>query len=384
MDVCANCFEEEDIRLWIRDHEGTRGCDFCGRRDAPTVSIDELANYMRGCLENVWGYAIEQLPFESREDGYQGRTWDTWDILFDELELALPRDHKSTLAHKLCSLISQETWCEFDWLSLDEDEVLRTSWASFCEIVKHQRRFFFGDIKQDPNDQDHFVPSKLLGRLAAMALDFGLINQIPSNTKIYRARAAGRRPMRTPAELGPPPLKHALQSNRMNPPGVPMFYAAETRSVAVAEIQSPIAYVGTFVLHRDIAVLDLVNLPDIPGIFSGDERWRRLGLQFLHDFRKDVMKPVARDERTHIDYIPTQIVTEYFRHHGAGGIQLDGVRYPSTVVPGGRNLVLFATQADVESVTEPEDGFLERGLISTPKPWLKLIAMRLIKAKLWR
>ena len=208
-----------------------------------------------------------------------------------------------------------------------------------------------------------------------MAAQFGLVKSLSAGTKIFRARTATGRRLQGVADVGPPPVAHALQSNRMNPPGVPMFYAAEARKVAIAEIQSTHAYVGTFLLYRETFVLDFVDLPSVPGIFAGADRLSRLGLIFLHDFREDIMKPVARDERTHIDYIPTQIVTEFFRHHGAAGQRLDGIRYPSAVIPGGRNLVLFATQEDVEMSRQPQ----ERGPILQTDFILKLVSVRHIR-----
>jgi RES domain-containing protein len=162
----------------------------------------------------------------------------------------------------------------------------------------------------------------------------------------------------------------------MNPPGVPMLYAAESPGVAIAEIRAKSAYVGVFELLRDVTVLDLVDLPNVPGVFAGDERWRRLALSFLHDFRDDIMKPVARDERTHIDYIPTQIVTEFFRHHGAGNVAFDGIRYPSAVVANGGNLVLFAVQEDVVDAVAQSTGHGAVGSQRSPKPWLRLVSAR--------
>lgn len=35
---------------------------------------------------------------------------------------------------------------------------------------------------------------------------------------------------------------------------------------------------------------------------------------FLDRFAHEVSKPVAPDALEHIEYVPTQIVTEYFRH----------------------------------------------------------------------
>jgi hypothetical protein len=75
-----------------------------------------------------------------------------------------------------------------------------------------------------------------------------------------------------------------------------------------------------------------------------------LGLRFLHQFANAIMQPVARDDRAHIDYILSQVATEYFREHLFDAGRLDGVRFPSTVDPRGNNVVIFVDKV----VAEPE------------------------------
>ena len=83
--VCSSCFGDPDIRTWIRDADGPRGCDFCGGCHSPTVELDEVCRRIEQCLGKFWGLAVEQLPYESAEGGYLGRTWETAEIVFDEV-----------------------------------------------------------------------------------------------------------------------------------------------------------------------------------------------------------------------------------------------------------------------------------------------------------
>lgn len=53
------------------------------------------------------------------------------------------------------------------------------------------------------------------------------------------------------------------------------------------------------------------------------------------------MQPVARDDRIHTDYVPSQVVTEFLREHKFEAGSLDGIMYGSVAAPGKRNLVLF-------------------------------------------
>ena len=141
--VCSSCFDDPDLRAWIRSHSGPRGCDACGQYDSPTHELSEICDYIEECLGKFWGLAVEQLPYESAEGGYQGATWDTHDLVFDQLGLALPRDGSGKLFDAIAGNLTPEDWCDWDWLSLDRDVALQTSWERFCEIVKYERRFFF-------------------------------------------------------------------------------------------------------------------------------------------------------------------------------------------------------------------------------------------------
>jgi hypothetical protein len=96
-------------------------------------------------------------------------------------------------------------------------------------------------------------------------------------------------------------------------------------------------------------VLDLSSLPPVPCIFDGS-RDQRDTLLFLNEFVKSITAPVVHDGREHIDYVPTQILTEYFRRRAAGddGPAIDGIIYPSSRRRNGRSIVLFASQMDLD------------------------------------
>jgi hypothetical protein len=158
----------------------------------------------------------------------------------------------------------------------------------------------------------------------------------------------------------------------MNPPGIPMTYAAETSHVAACETRRSPVSVGRFRIERCARVLDLAELPEVPGVFAGAARKYRLGLLFMHAFTREITKPVDRDERVHIDYIPSQVVTEYIRSSKIGTEYIDGIRYPSSLQPGGRNLVLFASQEDfIEPGGAPVA--LPDQTSETKEPWIRLV-----------
>lgn len=354
--ICSACIDDADIAEWIGTEAGPRGCHFCRRRDAPTADLDDLADMMRSRLSQYYGDTSD-IPYESAEGGYQAPVYSTYELLLEEVGLQFPRDVDDRLAVHLADAITDQLWAEYDWTRLDIDQALLFSWKEFCETIKHRRRFFFAEPSgkaSDDEDQDEtYEPLALLREISRMLRGSDVIKLLPKGAKFYRARPDdGKGPYRSPASLGPPPTEYATQSNRMNPPGIPMMYVADSSKLAMAEARSTEAYVGTFVALRDIRILDLDAIPPAPGIFSTSDRRPRLELTFLREFERSIMQPVPRDDRLHVDYIPSQVVTEFFREFGAGGETIDGIAYGSTVLPGRRNTVLFATQDDIEGATE--------------------------------
>lgn len=342
--VCSSCFADKDLRSWIRGKNGPHGCSACQKSDSPTVEFHKLVEHIEKCLRRYYGRAVDQLGYCSAEGGYLGNHWDSWDML-DMIDLALPRDDGKLFA-AIAQSMTDEDWCDFDAGALDLDHALRVSWKAFCETVKHERRFFFHAIGAD--DQDSFTPASLLHRIAAISDNIGLIKSIPTGTGFWRARTDIKKGKRgVAADFGPPPIEYALQSNRMNPSGIPMLYLASTVATALRETKTTAAKVGLWRTTRPIRVLDLRTLPSVPGFFSNADRAHALTLRFLHYFAADIMKPVARDKRIHIDYLPSQVVTEFMRDFPFKSGKVDGIAYGSTVHRPGWNIALFLGPADL-------------------------------------
>ena len=116
-----------------------------------------------------------------------------------------------------------------------------------------------------------------------------------------------------------------------------MTYASEHRETALAETaDEPGTFaVGEFVTERAALILDLTRLPKIPSAFAelpdAYEYDRRPRLNFLHHVSREISKPIARDDRVHVEYVPTQVVTEYVRSAvRIKGRPVEGIRYASS------------------------------------------------------
>lgn len=364
--VCLICFTDRDLKQLIVSQRKRGACDYCeDDRHRPIMNMSDMADYIKGRMLTFYGYAGDQLPYESREGGYQGWTSDTEDILFESIGLDLENDYRNKLRTDLLDDIGDETWCDFEWLCLDYDKSLLSSWSEFCDLVKTQRRYFFqnlgGGDSGHPDDRSigHFL-SELDGNIA----ELGLLRTLDPRQTFYRAQPRHQHEQHISAErLGPPPSQFALQSNRMNPPGIPMFYGSDSSELAILESQNSRVSVGEFTNTKSITIIDLANMPNIPGFYSNASRRTILGLQFLYRFAEQIAKPVARDDRVHIEYIPTQILSEYFREFGVSGQAIDGISYSSATGHGGINTVLFATQKNLITTTHPD---------ASPVRWLGL------------
>lgn len=258
--------------------------------------------------------------------------------MLDKIGLDLPRDDGSLFGAIANTM--DEVWCDFEVGSLAPDKALWSSWAEFCETVKHKRRFFFHATGKD--DYDSYTPASLLSSIAHFSESTGLLKEWPVGTRLWRARPdIAKRERAVALDFGPPPVEYALQSNRMNPAGIPLLYLASSPMTALKEIRSVAAKLGLWRTTRPLRILDLTNLPSVPSMFSNIDRTQALTLKFLHSFASDIMQPVDRDQRVHIDYLPSQVITEFIRDYPFEHGVVNGIAYGSTVHSRGWNVALF-------------------------------------------
>ena len=343
--VCSACFDDEDLKSLIRAHGGPRGCWACGKKDAPTAPFHMVEDRILQYVHTNYRLAVDHLSYNTREGGYLGLTWDAYDLL-SRIGLGLPRDSNGLLHSTICDSLGEEPWCEYDYANLEPRAALLRSWEEFCKTVKHKRRFFFHSAGEDSIDS--WTPLSLLTLIADQTEEFGLIHDFPAGMRLYRARPDLKKGKRAqPTNFGPPPVDRALQSNRMNPPGIPLLYAASSVETAISETRATQARLGIWRIESPLRVLDLRKLPPVPGIFSSANRMERHTLSFLHAFANDIMQPVDRTDRVNVDYLPSQVVTEFMRDYPFQEGAIDGIAYSSTVHHAGWNVALFLNEFEL-------------------------------------
>lgn len=351
-DICSECVSEPFLAQWIDDNATATACRFCTREgDEPiAASFDDFVGVVVGGIGFDWNHPDnEGIMYVGAEGGYQAAVSDIYDVL-DGYEISEDAD----VIGALIDSIDDNGWVERDYYIGDKSQRLSWGWESFKRVTKHQTRYLFLSSKAD--DRSDLPASQMLdaiaGVIAADLEDFEFIKAVGQDTDLIRIRI-GPSAYATAGEIGSPPEEHALQSNRMSPAGVPMFYGAFDVDTAKAETFHPVGHagqtlsIGTFRPLRTLRVLDLADLPDIPSVFDTARHYLIHPLRFLHAFAKDIAKPIAHDGREHIEYVPTQIVTEYFRRvfQRTDKTGLDGLIYRSSRQPGGKAFVLFCENA---------------------------------------
>ena len=150
----------------------------------------------------------------------------------------------------------------------------------------------------------------------------------------------------------------------MSPAGIAMFYAALGRGYStngnggwqsLGRSQTDLRHMEE---HTDIRILDLTAVPRrLPSMFSLPRS--PAGSSSLPTQVRQGCADASRTRRQeHIDYVPAQIVTEFFRHGvTSDDLQgLEGIVYPSAQQPGGRSMVIFASQDDLDPNRRNEQG----------------------------
>ena len=168
-----------------------------------------------------------------------------------------------------------------------------------------------------------------------------------------------------------------------------MFYGAKEIKTAISETWDPFrfpAYIITaakFRALKSLRILDFTALPDFPSLFDEDRRHLKPAYAFLRSFISDSTKPIAKDGREHIDYVPTQVVTEFFRRifRGSGRTRLQGLFYPSSKSKGGTSCVLFFESHNCLGVRKTPGPDSEKWLELIPNSVKRLRPSSLVKAR---
>ncbi len=356
--VCADCFTDPFIKNFINANSFDEKCSYClNESDEPiAASLEEVVGFIREGIETEWDNPVNCVGWESAEGGWMGaNVIDSYELVHDEIE-ELYHDTKTDILDDIAFELDQE-WCQRDPYGLPEEETLILSWEDFEEKVKHETRYVF--LKNTENDipdyrSDMIPVHKMLDRLSeelSYLEDEGLVKLLAVGETIYRARIHdSKKRYETAKDLGTAPADKAKYSNRMSPAGIPMFYGAFDSDTPIEEIvndgdnnSGKCASIGVFSFKKPLRLLDLTLNYEFPSIFDENRRHLRSTIIFIRAFVHDLSKPIKKDGMEHIEYVPTQVFTEYIRniYKDVNGNSVIGILYPSSKKETGICCVLF-------------------------------------------
>lgn len=311
--------------------------------------MDSLLDLVREGIDLEWTDAVSELPWDGEEGSYFGEHCDSYELVSQCIDTISELD---AVVGDIAGALPDKVWCPVDPFRASASDRLIYGWQSFQEHVTHKQRFFFHGASLSTDEEEGMSVEEWMGALVDAVRRCALVAILPAGELVYRARESkSGEVFSTAGQLGTCPAEKAVKTNRMSPPGIPLFYGSFEKETAVAEAQrssSLQVYVGTFRLRRDFRVLDLCHIPSVPSLYDPRNRAKRPFLSFLREFSDSVGRPIAHDDRVHLDYIPTQVVSEFFRcrFRERDGTKLDGILYPSAAAPEGRNAALFVASEE--------------------------------------
>jgi RES domain-containing protein len=353
--VCNHCVNDKYIKQFIKRSGEESQCDYCEKIRAKTVEFNEFIEFFLEHVDNEYGDPLEDLV--NFEDG---ESFGIVELLFD-----LDVTEQESLRNDIEESLSDRVWCEKPYYQYDESDALRAGWEKFSEVAKKFR--FTYHQHDDENFYEPIRPSEFLDALSNVISRIGLYKILTKGTSLYRVRIEHIKEKFTEAsKLAPPPAEKAIYPNRMSPSGVPMFYGTFDIRTAIKETYSggkeQVATVAKFKLLKDIILVDLSKIPPYLDFFE-DADYSNQQIEFLNEFVKAISAPIDKDGREHIDYIPTQIITEHLRHvhqKKNDNEKIQGIIYPSSKSNGKRSVVIFCENEHcVEKGTAKPDSLFE-------------------------
>lgn len=356
--VCAHHFEDRYLNGYIRKHGETGVCSYCGHKRT-VIDMRDFADHIgmtisvyfndvdSECLplaSTFYDDEEEQIPGIKRAGCFavpeKAEVYEDTSEMMEELGLHTDCDR---LNDDIDHLFEDNMWIKKNPFELWWNEEMELQWKRFADMVKHSRRFTFLAM---PNVNG---TENILEELNDVILHTdGVLHQIHIGTIMYRTRSLDKELDKSFAfkDITSAPDTSAGQC-RMSPAGVSMFYGAFDKETAISEsiksADEKVLVIGEFKTIRELTVVDLTALPTDVSIWM--DKWE--GIAFLKSFHKDITQPLLKDAKKAIEYVPSQIFTEYLRwmFTDKQGRYIDGLIFESCKTKKA-NVVLFCNNED--------------------------------------
>lgn len=214
-------------------------------------------------------------------------------------------------------------------------------YSDFVDELKFSRRHFLSD-----NSKEFLSNLKKLAEAKTCLLKQGDV--------LYRAR---KHEYKGPLTSVDPwsaddmkPIPNMRAEGRANPYNITMMYLASSEETAIAEVRPDVGFpvtVSEFKVVTELKLVDFVSLRPSwawffrhPGISDDEYLWLELS--------NDYSRPLFKEEQQ-INYLQTQVITEYFKDQGFDGLiyqsQFNAKKTPTQVKELAKNFVIFDPDA---------------------------------------
>lgn len=314
---CVNCFSEPEIIKFVHDSSLIGDCDYCGGKNLCVRDVNEVAEFIKQGVERYYEDVVHHGTHVSAEGGYTSKTLGMQEILNYELEIFSDSlDDPSELAQDL----AHGSWTPYvrkNPHGPDSGLEQFETWNEFCDLVKKEQRFTaFLTSNERLHDESH--PHNFLNGIAH-TINESLISILDVGTKIYRARIFTEGLDLNHEDLtSPEPRK--TKNSRMSPAGISFFYGSLDPNTCIAEVRPTVGekvVVAEFEVLEDLKIVNLSNDFEEPlSIFNENFSfyYEEYVKPFFSNFVVDISNPI-RPTDTEIDYVPTQIFTEFIKMH---------------------------------------------------------------------
>jgi len=349
--ICENCFESVSVSAYIQ----TKGkkysvpfhCNECENESFYKLEKFLLKEKIQSIILTLYdheyqhglvGSASMMMETGDNIEMFLPMTKSLSDICLDLFDMDYEEERFYNLLEQKhkddCDYFNEkddEVWINMGCNWTDEDRIL-LNWQEFSQNVKHKARFF---------DHSSYSRTNELDTLKSVFL----ILKREITVHLYRARECSNEntlakiKSNPRLELGRSPVEFAGY-NRFSPAGISYIYLANNKDTALREIRLKDEVKGA-IGNFEIKGLELVDLRKetlesiIKNPFSDNFTAEFFcSIEILKNFISDITEEVHEDDK-YIDYVPTQILSEYIWSLGYEGFIFD------SSLCDGDNYVLF-------------------------------------------
>lgn len=344
--VCSNHISDKYITNEILTNGISGVCKYCDEEVEQVVELSLVLQLIINGIDLLFEDPVESRNLNSEtEYGYDGPIYTFYDLWWEDLlELEIEDSILTSDIEKY--LENTSLYCYKDEY-VSEPEYMILSWEHFKEIVKHRARYVFHFENQF--NGYNYAPLEILDKIQKLIISLNLIETIPERLQVYRCRQhIVENEIKSISDLASAPNEYCKSNGRMNAAGVSLFYCSVDRELTIKEVvdstdvKKPFFSTGVFESKHSLKLLNLSTVLTRPSIFDIDQNRHIDSVDFFNSFITDITQPV-KSEDSIIEYIPTQIVTEYLRFNPK--LDIDGIIYPSSKDPDSNNIVLFFDNA---------------------------------------